>query len=427
MDTANLITPLVVAFSLTNTVLVRKDSVKNEARCPAVRPFLSTFLEDLCTPTAEGKPRYRPCVYTTARAPSTLSMLAAVELIPSTKVPFATGASNSIPKDFDKIWQVVQLEGDEQLSAEQLGARRTILVDDDELAGIRQPHNHIVISPFALHTGDFDSARMAAAASTATAGNKPLNPLEPLSLSADHPMGQDAHLLSTINLVERLRLESNVASALRSGLLATVRAEAQRDALVLHGDGSEAATDRVLADKGRAVCERLGIEVRREWDGEWRIKLLERLGKMTPEMKEQEEKAKARIAAAAIQSFNSPRPVIQREQQAAAPAPAHAAYVAPSMRGEQSGSAPARAAYVPPHTRGAAAATPSAPRHSVSHKGTVGGWSRHEQALERDLEQESRRSRRLAAVEYDGDAYDQYDEDYAVEQAERKAAKRGGW
>lgn len=95
--------PLYLVMDLNHTLLVRSKRDRTSSRMPVARPYLSTFLSFICargppidaasseessaapavttmTPTAH--PRFEPIVYSSARAPNVLSMLAALSLVP---------------------------------------------------------------------------------------------------------------------------------------------------------------------------------------------------------------------------------------------------------------------------------------------------------------------------------------------------------
>lgn len=72
---------------------------------------------------------------------------------------------------------------------------------------------------------------------------------------------------------------------MRAGGLDELRDEAReriRDAGTQTAEGQvrEEEVDEELAKWGEEVCARYGVEVRREWDPEWRVKLLEKEGRL---------------------------------------------------------------------------------------------------------------------------------------------------
>ena len=88
----------------------------------------------------------------------------------------------------------------------------------------------------------------------------------------------DTSLLTTIHLVELLRRESNVAAALKDGLVRRAVDDARRAVRATEDKGereqvSDAEVRDEMAQRGRDVCAKYGVEVRREWDDEWRAKV----------------------------------------------------------------------------------------------------------------------------------------------------------
>ncbi|BGO95811.1 hypothetical protein NBRC10512_001650 [Rhodotorula toruloides] len=108
-------------------------------------------------------------------------------------------------KDLSRVWRKMGISEEE-------GARRTVLLCDDEGDAVLQPHSHLPIPPF----------------------------VPSLSLSTD------SSLLRTISALELLSHESNVAAFIRSGGLEEVRQE-----------------------EGRRECEEASVEVRSGFDAEW--------------------------------------------------------------------------------------------------------------------------------------------------------------
>jgi hypothetical protein len=45
-------------------------------------------------------------------------------------------------------------------------------------------------------------------------------------------------------------------------------------------EGNEQEVDEALAERGREVCTKYGIEVSQRWDGRWREKVLEKEGRI---------------------------------------------------------------------------------------------------------------------------------------------------
>ncbi|GAA5906907.1 hypothetical protein JCM8208_003705 [Rhodotorula glutinis] len=74
--------PLYLVMDLNQTLLARAKRDRVSSRWPIARPYLSTFLSYICTRNDDGSPRFEPIVYSSARAPNVLSMLAALHLVP---------------------------------------------------------------------------------------------------------------------------------------------------------------------------------------------------------------------------------------------------------------------------------------------------------------------------------------------------------
>ncbi|GAA5830075.1 hypothetical protein JCM11251_006865 [Rhodosporidiobolus azoricus] len=437
--------PPLLILDLNHTLLCRAKRTSWGSRQPLVRPYLSTFLEYICssslvpttdlpanTPSSSSvaataptrrRPRFRPIVYSSARAPNVLSMLSALSLIPPSRIPSFPSSSSytyypfgpapytpsrsegdvlemvftremmglkkeeydgdvETTKDLGRVWEELGLGGmrewrleerkaraegqieavekeernpDEIYIAEdseveeegterakegaqdapptvgnaggggknkrknpnkktkarmeklrdELGAKRTLLLDDEASKAAQQPHSHLPIRPFIVLAEDFpppilappppsppkpsspsrpsfpNPSRPPSPTRTPTRDRLPPPPLAALQLSSTHPAAEDNHLLGTIYLLERLRCESNVASVIKAGWVGRVREEVKRElgAAKKEQEGEEAEVserdvDEELARRGREVCRRVGVEVRREWDGEWREKVL---------------------------------------------------------------------------------------------------------------------------------------------------------
>ncbi|BGP20262.1 hypothetical protein JCM10213v2_008399 [Rhodosporidiobolus nylandii] len=260
--------PPIIVLSLPNTLIARAPYAGNGPRSLVPRPYLSTFLEYLSSSDARSsgisssQRRFFLVVYSHATGYRTLEMLAALSLIPPSRFPpepsetsfayeprRANGdvlhavLSNEMlglswrhpdpPADLDSVWEALgvgweEKQRDPQQAKVEAGARRTVLL-----------------------------------ASSAKA-------------SPSHPAAHDTSLLSTIYLFERLRYTTHIASALRSGLLSDVWDEVHGEVQRAEGIGKvkDAAVDEGLAKRGREVCRRWGIEVKRDWDAGWRDRML---------------------------------------------------------------------------------------------------------------------------------------------------------
>lgn len=92
--------PVTLIMDLNHTLLCRAKRNRYASKMPVVRPYLSTFLTYICTtepnsPDGESPPstrqssrrrKFDPIVYSSARAPNVLSMLAALNLIPPARL-----------------------------------------------------------------------------------------------------------------------------------------------------------------------------------------------------------------------------------------------------------------------------------------------------------------------------------------------------
>ncbi|GAA5973928.1 hypothetical protein JCM11641_001224 [Rhodosporidiobolus odoratus] len=167
---------------------------------------------------------------------------------------------------------------------DEIGARRTILLDDEASKAAQQPHTHLPIRPFIVPAPSFPPPLPSPSSSPSNPGFTP-PPIGALELPPFSTLeaAQDLHLLSTIYLLERLRCSFNISSAIRSGFVEKIRDECKGELVEEGKERSEKEVDERLAERGRGVCERYGVEVRREWDGGWRERLLRREGRWTEE------------------------------------------------------------------------------------------------------------------------------------------------
>ncbi|BGP43682.1 hypothetical protein JCM10449v2_007727 [Rhodotorula kratochvilovae] len=168
------------------------------------------------------------------------------------------------------------------------GARRTLLLDDEASKVAQQPYSHLPIAPFLVHPSHFPSAPPS-----------PSRASHALSLDPALPPAQDSALLVAIAQLERARRETNVAAWVRAGGLQQMRVEA-RKALAAPGANGEADVkeeqiDAELARRGEEICAAHGVEVRREWDPEWRVKLLEKEGRLPAQAKRDGGRAEAAV------------------------------------------------------------------------------------------------------------------------------------
>ncbi|GAA5880235.1 hypothetical protein JCM3774_003670 [Rhodotorula dairenensis] len=363
--------PIALVMDLNHTLLCRAKRNRHASKMPVVRPYLATFLTYICTPrpTSPSSParrrKFAPIVYSSARAPNVLSMLAAVNLIPPERLsnlrfrdpyePDRTRRGQDVlemvftremmglserdyagdvetVKDLGKVWERLgyaaepEPESEEAVSAEEehaaaaatatatttaaadaavvkkpkvnrkakarlaarrdtVGARRTLLLDDEAGKAAQQPYSHLPIAPFLLHpseipdgaaetlspnptpafgggvgtpprgivpgsnnTGGRTSRASSPSPSTLPFPSSPSSGLplasssgsalrttafyDPtavaLQVDARHPPAHDSHLLSTIWFLERLSSEPNLAYAIKHGALDRLREEARQ-------------------------------------------------------------------------------------------------------------------------------------------------------------------------------------------------------
>ncbi|GAA5973930.1 hypothetical protein JCM11641_001226 [Rhodosporidiobolus odoratus] len=97
-----------------------------------------------------------------------------------------------------------------------------------------------------------------------------------VELPSTHPEHNDTHLLTLIYFLHRLRYETNLAGALRAGIVEKIKSEVKAELEDAGKDVGNQNVEAELANKGREVCEKLGIEVRRGWRADWREKMLEK-------------------------------------------------------------------------------------------------------------------------------------------------------
>ncbi|GAA6013522.1 hypothetical protein JCM10207_008879 [Rhodosporidiobolus poonsookiae] len=210
-------------------------------------------------------------------------------------------------KDLGRVWEELGLGGatpsraisDGELDSHSIGARAaaeardavgattTILLDDEAGKAAQQPYNHLPIAPFIVHPQDFPPSIPAPPLPASRDTNVRLEPpLAVLELDPSHPAAADSHLLGTIYLLEQLRRERNIGAAIRAGVLKRIEDGVVRKVkleLECGEEGREVNSEDVqdeLARRGTEVCECMGIEVSRVWDGEWREKLLTRQGRV---------------------------------------------------------------------------------------------------------------------------------------------------
>ncbi|GAA5880000.1 hypothetical protein JCM1840_005286 [Sporobolomyces johnsonii] len=352
--------PPLLILDLNHTLLCRAQRNWSGSKLPLVRPYLATFLEYICSDLSSAgrpveeekrrrKPRFLPIVFSSARQPNVLSLLTALSLVPPSRLPLPPTARTytlsrkegdvlelvwtremmglnardftgdvETTKDLEGVWRKLGLgvgavseleekggEGKDKVRNERLskarnevGARRTILLDDEPSKAAQQPHNHLPIAPFLVSPSDFPRpASLSPPPPPLPSSSAPRPPRPPprrmfqngdivpqaLELAASSPAAaaQDAALLSTIYVLDRLTRESHVAGAVRAGFVERVKGDVrgelgrERAGEVEVGEGE---VEDEMQRRGRKVCEELGIEVRREWDAGWRDRVVGLVG-----------------------------------------------------------------------------------------------------------------------------------------------------
>ncbi|BGP27841.1 hypothetical protein JCM10295v2_006819 [Rhodotorula toruloides] len=176
------------------------------------------------------------------------------------------------------------LSQEEVARRDEMGAQRTLLLDDEAGKAAQQPYSHLPIEPYLVHAGHMphlpvpSPSRVSRRSRSPSPSESTLPPhLQALEVDDSYPPSRDEALLRSIWQLENLRRESNVAAAIKSGFLQRLRDDA-RDALekMQEEEVTEEMVDVELARRGRLVCERLGIKVRRKWDPLWRQRVLRR-------------------------------------------------------------------------------------------------------------------------------------------------------
>ncbi|GAA5914885.1 hypothetical protein JCM5296_001701 [Sporobolomyces johnsonii] len=300
--------PPLLMLDLNHTLLCRAQRNWSGSKLPLVRPYLATFLEYICSDLSSAgrpveeekrrKPRFLPIVFSSARQPNVLSLLTALSLVPPSRLPLPPTARTYTPSRkegdvLDLVWtremmglNARDFTGDVETtkdlegfgassgsgSGNEVGARRTILLDDEASKAAQQPHNHLPIAPFLVSPSDFPRP--------AIFQNGDIVP-QALEFATSSPAAaaQDAALVSTIYVLERLTRESHVAGAIRAGFVERVKGDVGREIeRERAGEVGEGEVEDEMQRRGRKVCEELGIEVRREWDAGWRDRVVGLVG-----------------------------------------------------------------------------------------------------------------------------------------------------
>ncbi|KPV73205.1 uncharacterized protein RHOBADRAFT_45772 [Rhodotorula graminis WP1] len=281
--------PLIVVLTHNETLLYRPKRTARGSVSPIVRPYLSTLLSYLFRRhSADGNAgvdrgrEVQVVVYSAARAHNVLTFFRAIDLVSSRastgpdgayrprvdqgdilKLAFTRETMGLRDEDYRQdVVTVKDLAGvwrELGISPEQ-GARSTILLEEDERAAAVQPHSRVPISSFTVADPSITIRRRT---------------VQVTELPSSAP--DDTALLQTIHLLELLRNESNVAGALKSGLVRRAEDDAkllvrEREHLGERDTVSVKEMQSELARLGRQACAKYGVEVRKEWDDGWRVK-----------------------------------------------------------------------------------------------------------------------------------------------------------
>ncbi|GAA5985799.1 hypothetical protein JCM10908_007115 [Rhodotorula pacifica] len=252
--------PLVVVMPVNNTLVTRLTRDLAGSRNPIKRPYLSTLLAYLFSFSSHSDksgtaPRraIQPVVFSGMRAHNILALLKAVALAPPERQtdgyrqPYIVDPEQGdilslvlaredmglgadyyqdveTVKDLRLVWEKLGIE-------EKDGATRTVLLNDTAVDAAAQPYSLLPISTFRLY---------------------------------DNNSSDDLTLLSTIGKLDALTHETNVAAYIHEGGTGT-----------LHGVAAEILEEYVQVDearfveRGREVCEKLGIPIVAEFEKEW--------------------------------------------------------------------------------------------------------------------------------------------------------------
>ncbi|GAA5880232.1 hypothetical protein JCM3774_003668 [Rhodotorula dairenensis] len=258
-DEVGTLPPLIVVLGVNKTLARRVSLDYRNCGRPLTRPYLSTFLSYLFS-TASAAPstgtdydgplvprrRIVPVVFSAMRAINMLAFLKALSLAPQDRdigkhEPYradpAQGDLFSLVlcredmnlgdqyydnidtvKDLKVVWENLGIE-------EEDGAKRTVIVYDHNVDAASQPHSRLTLPTFTpTDTSD------------------------------------DCELLATIAQLDTLAHQSNVPAFIRQGGL---------EELIVD-DPLATPPNAELVERGREICRRLGIQVRADFDFNWR-------------------------------------------------------------------------------------------------------------------------------------------------------------
>ncbi|GAA5971350.1 hypothetical protein JCM3765_007013 [Sporobolomyces pararoseus] len=361
--------PPILVLDLNHTLLCRSERNRQGSKIPLVRPYLSTFLEYITSPSftttttttttttknrKREQQRFLPIIFSSARFKNVLSLLSALNLIPPHKLPPTTPPSSSsssfssskndprvvkgpfseiyicdqregdvlrliwtrenmglnekdfrgdveTTKNLEGVWKALKLgktsplslsprEGEGLLEEEEEekkrnleGAKRTILLDDEISKAAQQPFSLLPIKPFILTRKDFPILPT----------HQPKYPNDPPPLpfavelpTNDHPAWKDRALLKTIFELEFIKKHwnnKNIGLEIRDGGIEKMREEIRKELSEKKDRGGgeeeeigEKEIEEEMEKRGEEICRQAGIVVRREWDKEWRERVLEK-------------------------------------------------------------------------------------------------------------------------------------------------------
>ncbi|GAA5930373.1 uncharacterized protein JCM15063_004788 [Sporobolomyces koalae] len=323
--------PPILILDLNHTLLCRSERNRAGSKVPLVRPYLATFLEYICSTVpsnvASDPPRSRflPVVFSSARHQNVLSLLVALNLVPSHRLPppYPRGTAPSdqtydcrasegdvlqlvwtrenmglserdfrgdveTTKDLEGVWKALQLgmrearqDSDEELEKQRnlIGASRTILLDDEVSKAAQQPHSLLPIKPFILERRDFPPLPSWQQKSPDDVPPPPAA----VQLLPDHPAWEDRTLLSVIYQLDEMSKWGNISHEIQQGALERIRANIERGLLQTTRTQGQIGTREVeqeMERRGEQIVQAAGIDIKREWDHEWRERVLRKSGRL---------------------------------------------------------------------------------------------------------------------------------------------------
>ncbi|GAA6024262.1 hypothetical protein JCM11491_006379 [Sporobolomyces phaffii] len=326
--------PPILILDLNHTLLCRSERNRAGSKVPLVRPYLSCFLEYVCSPVTDGASdaRFVPIVFSSARYRNVLSLLVALDLVSPHRLPpplpprnrhgpppprsFVDqpttytceeskgdvlklvwtrenmglnardfGGDVETVKDLEGVWKALQLgrssdvdnHSDLEMEREEEarnmeGARRTILLDDEVSKAAQQPYSLLPIKPFLLTPQDFPPLPLFQPKS---ADDVPPPPSAVELPTRDHPAWSDRTLLSITYQLDRMSRWDNISHEVRDGGIERIRREVRDELERRNGvERNEVEIDDEMERRGEKLIKAAGIEVRKEWDRGWRDRVL---------------------------------------------------------------------------------------------------------------------------------------------------------